>query len=332
MPEATSPATIRWGIAATGGIATGFATDLALVEGAVITAVGSRSQDRADEFGARFDIPHRHPSYEALAADPDVDVVYVASPHSRHAADAIVFLDAGKHVLCEKPMALNELEVVSMIDAARRNSRFLMEAILTRFTPAYVEMRRLLAGGAIGTPLAVDAEFGMPFPHDPAHRLFDKALGGGALLDLGIYPLQLATMVLGPAVAVAAVGHMGVTDVDEQVIVSIRHEAGGLSVSKAASRVLLGNTARISGTDGSISLPAMFQNPKHFTLVSGGETSQVDAQYDGIGLRFGAAEVHRCLAAGELESSVLPLAESSRLAAIMDEARRQIGVRYPADA
>jgi len=322
---------IRWGIAATGGIAAGFATDLALVEGAVITAAGSRSQARADAFGDQFDVPHRHATYEALAADPDVDVVYVASPHSRHAADAILFLDAGKHVLCEKPMAMNEREVVAMIDAARRNGRFLMEAILTRFTPAHVEVRRLLADGAIGTPLAVDAEFGFPFPHDPTHRLFDIALGGGALLDLGIYPLQFATMVLGPAAAVAAVGHVGVTNVDEHVAVSIRHEGGGLSVAKAASRVLLGNRARISGTDGAILLPPSFQNPRHLTVVKDGESTRMDAPYDGIGLRFGAEEVHRCLAAGELESPVLPLAETRQLAAIMDEARRQIGVRYPAD-
>lgn len=296
-----------------------------------VVAVASRDDARAREYAATWDIPRAHGSYEALLADPEVEAVYISLPNGLHVEWTIRALQAGKHVLCEKPMALNELEVASMIEAARRNSRFLMEAILTRFTPAYVELRRLLGDGAIGTPLAVDAEFGMPFPHDPAHRLFDKALGGGALLDLGIYPLQLATMVLGPAAAVAAVGQLGVTDVDEQVVVSIRHGAGGLSVSKAASRVLLANTARISGTSGSISLPAMFQNPKHFTLVSGDQTRQIDAPYDGIGLRFGAAEVHRCLAAGELESSVLPLDETRRLAAIMDEARRQIGVRYPTD-
>lgn len=322
---------IRWGIAATGGIAAGFAADLALLDDAAITAVGSRNQARADEFGERFQIPHRHASYQALAADPDVDVVYVASPHSRHAEDAILFLEAGKHVLCEKPFALNEQEVVTMIDAARRNGRFLMEAIMTRFTPAYVDLRRLLAEGSIGTPLAVDAEFGVPFPHDPAHRLFDNALGGGALLDLGIYPLQLASMVLGPAAAVAAVGHMGVTNVDEHVAVSVRHEAGGISVSKAASRVLLANTARISGTDGAITLPTPFQNPPHVMVTAGGTSRQTDTPYDGNGLRFEAVEVQRCIRAGELESPVLPLDETRQLAAIMDEARRHIGLRYPAD-
>lgn len=322
---------IRWGVAAPGHIASKFAEDLGLVGDAEIVAVASRSRERADEFGDRFTIPRRYGSYEDLAADPDVDVVYLANLQASHAVDAIAFLDAGKHILCEKPLALNERQVVAMADAAERNGRFLMEALWSRFLPAYVELRRLVAEGVIGDALVVEADFGFALPVDPAHRLYDLAMGGGCLLDLGIYPLQLATMVLGPAASVAATGHIGVTGVDDHTIVSIRHESGGLSISQAALRVGLTNEARIAGTRGIIELPSMMHHPQHLDLVTGDSISRIEAPFDGNGLRFQAAEVHRCLRAGETESLVMPLAESRRLARIMDGARAQIGLRYPAD-
>src|SRR6476619_651455 len=171
---------IRWGIAATGGIARGFAQGLAETDDAETVAVASRSAERANGFGAEFDIPHRHASYEDLAADADVDVVYVATPHSRHEADTLLFLEAGKHVLCEKPFALNERQARRMVDAARDRRLFVMEAIWSRFLPAYQLLGDLLADSVIGEIASVDADFGLRFPFDPAHRLFDLALGGGA--------------------------------------------------------------------------------------------------------------------------------------------------------
>lgn len=272
--------------------------------------MASRSQQRADEFGDRFTIPRRYGSYADLAADPDVDVVYLANLQASHAVDAIASLDAGKHVLCEKPLALNERQVAAMADAAERNGRFLMEALWSRFLPVYIELRRLLAEGVIGDVLLVEADFGFALPVDPAHRLYDLAMGGGCLLDLGIYPLQLATMVLGPAESVAAIGQIGVTGVDEHTIVSIRHESGGLSISQAALRVGLANEARIAGTGGIIQLPSMMHHPQHLDLATGGSISRIEAPFDGNGLRFQAAEVHRCLRAG---------------------ATAEIGLRYPAD-
>ena len=322
---------IRWGIAAPGQIATEFAADLQLLDDAAITSVASRSPERAEEFGERFGIPNRHGSYGALAADPDVDVVYLANVQASHAADTIAFLDAGKHVLCEKPLALNERQVTAMIDAAQRNGRFLMEALWSRFLPAYVELRRLLADGAIGTPLLVEGDFGFALPVDPSHRLYDNAAGGGCLLDLGIYPLQLATTVLGRAVIVAATGYVGETEVDEHAVVSLTHESGAISVSQASIRVGLANRARIAGTNGVIELPAMMARPVHVDVTAGDSVTRVDTPYEGNGLRFQAVEVHRCLRAGEMESPVMPLAESQHLASIMDRARAQIGVRYPAD-
>jgi predicted dehydrogenase len=324
--------TIRWGVAAPGGIATKFAADLEHLDDAVITAVASRSQERADEFGDQFEIGHRHGSREALAADPDVDVVYVASPQSRHAPDTLMFLEAGKHVLCEKPFALNLHQTEAMIEAARVNGVFLMEALWSRFLPSYVALRDLLDNGEIGTPITVDADFGFVVPFDPEHRLFVNALGGGALLDLGIYPLQLAVGVLGPADSISAAGYVGETDVDETVDVVLHHAAGGLSLSRASIRFDLPNVAHIVGTDGHIELPASMHHPQQVIVHAGRRGERIlDGSFEGNGLRFQATEVHRCLRAGARESPAMPLEETRRLAAIMTEARSQIGVRYPDD-
>jgi predicted dehydrogenase len=201
----------RWGIAATGGIAASFAQALHETEGAELVAVCSRTQDRADAFAREHGIPRAHGSYEALAEDPEVDVVYVATPHSRHCNDAIRYLEAGKHVLCEKPLAVDQREAARMVATARANDRFLMEAIWSRFLPAYRELGRILAEGRIGEVRLVEADFGFAARFDPEHRLFAPELAGGAMLDLGIYPVQLAHLVLGPPDVVRAVGHRGAT-------------------------------------------------------------------------------------------------------------------------
>jgi predicted dehydrogenase len=322
---------VRWGIAATGGIARQFANGLAQTDEAETIAVASRTQARADEFGAEFDIPHRHASYEALAEDPDVDVVYVASPHSRHEADTLLFLEAGKHVLCEKPFALNAAQAQRMVDAARARDLFVMEAIWSRFLPAYVLLGDLLADGAIGEVQHVDADFAIRFPFDATHRHFDLALGGGALLDLGIYPLQLAQLVLGPAVEVHAVGQVGETGVDEVVAAVLRHASGGLATVRTATRLTMACTARISGTEGAIDLPAFMHCPSSLTVTNIEGIDVREAPIVGEGLRYQVAEVHRCVRAGELESPVVPHAGTLQLARTMDEIRSQLGVRYPGE-
>lgn len=322
---------IRWGIAATGGIARRFATGLAETGDAETVAVASRTAARAEEFGAEFDIAHRHASYEALAADPDVDVVYVASPHSRHEADTLLFLEAGKHVLCEKPFALNETQARRMIDAARERGLFVMEAIWSRFLPAYELLGQLLADGVIGEVESVDADFGIRFPFDPRHRLFDLGLGGGALLDLGIYPLQLATLVLGPARDVHAVAQLGESGADEHVAAVLAHESGALSTVRASTQVTLSCAARISGTEGVIDLPIFMHCPSSLTVTTIAGVEVRDVPIVGEGLRYQVAEVHRCVRAGELESPVVPHAETLRLAHTMDRIRAQIGVRYPGE-
>jgi predicted dehydrogenase len=322
--------TIRWGVAATGGIAEQFVTGIAqLDDGAEVVAVASRTAERAEAFGARHGIPSRQPSYEALAADPDVDVVYVASPHARHEPDTMLFLGAGKPVLCEKPFALSHAQAQRMVDLARTLGLFCMEAIWSRFLPASVTLRDVLAEGRIGTPLVVEADFGFRRPVEPHHRLFDLTLGGGALLDLGIYPLQLASMVLGTPDDVAAVAHLGETGVDEQVAAVLHHPDGGLAAVKAAIRVPLACTARISGTDGWIDLPAFMHTPLHLDVTDPRGHERLERPYQGEGLRFEAAEVHRCLRAGLTESPVMPLDETLALAATLDAVRERIGLVYP---
>ena len=315
----------RWGIAATGGIAATFVQALHQTPDAELVAVGSRTQERADAFAAEWGIPRAHGSYESLAVDDEVDVVYVATPQSRHADDACLFLDHDKHVLCEKPLAMTEGEVLRMTATAQLHERFLMEAIWSRFLPAYVTLWELLLSGRIGEPLMVEADFGFRMPVDPAHRLFDPARGGGALLDLGVYPLQLASLVLGAPDRVVASGHYGATDVDETVAATLHHPGGRLAVVKASIRVNMACTARIAGTEGSIELPAFMHCPEGLVVRDAfGQAEEIRRPIEGEGLRYQVSEVHRCLNEGAGESPFMTLGESARMAATMDAIREQI--------
>jgi predicted dehydrogenase len=323
--------TFRWGVLGPGGIATRFANGMQLVADGEIVAVASRSLDRANDYADRFDVRARYDDADALAADPDVDIVYVATPHSRHEADTRRFVEAGKHVLCEKPFALNAQQAQRMADAARARGVFLMEALWSRFLPAYRGLQDVLASGRIGDPMIVDADFGFRAPFRPEHRLFDPELGGGALLDIGIYPVQLCALVLGPPDRVAAVGVIGETGVDEEFAAVLHHRAGTLGVVRAALRVALPCAARISGTDGWIGLPPFAHYPDHLLVGGSGETERIDTSFEGDGLRFEIEEVHRCLAAGATESTVMPLAETISLASTLDAIRAQLGVVYPGE-
>jgi predicted dehydrogenase len=322
---------IRWGVIGPGIIATGFAEAMQWVDGGAITAVASRSAERANAYGDRFDIPTRYGDYGALAADPDVDAVYVATPHSRHEVDTIALLQAGKPVLCEKPFALNAMQAARMAEEARQRGLFLMEAIWSRFLPAYRSLVDVIGEGRIGDPLMVEGDFGFRRPVDPAHRHFAPELGGGALLDLGIYPVQLCTLVLGPVQRVVADGAVGETGVDEVVTALLHHAEDRLGVVKAALRVNMTCTARITGTDGVIDLPAMMHCPDSLTVSSSAGVERIDGSYEGNGLRFEIDEVHRCLAEGRTESEVVSLDESIALATVLDSIRAELGVVYPGE-
>ena len=322
---------IRWGIIGPGAIAASFAESMGYVVGGEVTAIASRSMERAVAFGERFGIAGRYTTTEELAAAPDVDAVYVATPHSRHEADTLAALEGGKHVLCEKPFALNAQQALRMATAAQERGLFLMEAIWSRFLPAYRTLADLLAEERIGRPRLVEADFGFHMAFDPSHRLFDPALGGGALLDLGIYPVQLCSFVLGPIEHIVADGVLGASGVDELVSAVLRHANGGLGVVKASSRIGLACTARISGTDGWIDLPAFMHCPGSVSVTARGKSEVIEAGFPGGGLQFETMEAQRCINAGLGESPLIPLTESVALAAALDTIRAQVGVVYPAE-
>jgi predicted dehydrogenase len=330
-PLVAPDALVRWGIAGTGGIARGFAQALARVSDARVAAVASRAVESAERFGDAHGAERRYGSYDAMAEDPCVDVVYVATPHARHCADTVMYLEAGKHVLCEKPFALNAAEAQRMVDAAAGHGRFLMEAIWSRFLPSYVELRALVSAGVIGAVEFVEASFGFRMPVDASHRLFAPELGGGALLDLGVYPVQLAEMLLGEPDRVEAVAHIGSTQVDERIAVTMGFRRGAVAVAEAAIRTGLACTARIGGTEGAVELPAFMHCPQHLEVRTAGEGRQIECPMEGNGLHYQAEEVHRCLRAGKCESAVMPLAGTLAIARTLDRARERVGLRYPGE-
>ncbi len=319
----------RWGVVGTGGIARSFLEGLRAVPSAEVTAVGSRTLARAEEFGRAWDIPNRHGSYEELAADPEVDVVYVATPHPWHHPNTLLMLDAGKHVLVEKPMAMNALQVSEMVAAARANDRFLMEALWTRCLPAPRLARELVADGAIGELCSVSAEFGINVPYDPDHRLFNVDLGGGALLDLGVYPLALASQYLGELTVVGATRQLSPDRmVDTQTTVLVRGENGVSATLGCASRTALPNRAVLAGTAGWIELPVFWAATELVLHREGHEPERYHRPFRANGYEYEIEETHRCLAAGERQSPDMPWAESARLAAVMDQVRDAGGLVY----
>lgn len=324
---------VRWGIIGTGGIASTFAGDLSLLPDAELAAVGSRTKESADAFAERFAIPHRHGSYEALVADPEVDVVYVSTPHPWHHPNALLAIGAGKHVLVEKPFTLNAGQARELIDAAKAQGTFLMEAMWTRFLPHIVRIRELLAAGRLGEVRSVTAEHGQWFEKDPNFRLFAPGLGGGALLDLGIYPLSFASMVLGAPTRVTAVSDMAFTGVDAQTSVVLQYDGGRQSIAFTTLDTLTSNRASINGTEARIEIDGVFYSPTAFHLIDRDGTDElVDIPHQGHGLRHQAAEVGRCIRAGLTESPILPLSETLSIMETMDEVRRQIGLRYPSES
>jgi predicted dehydrogenase len=309
----------RWGIIGTGGIARTFAEDLALTDSGVVAAVGSRGQESADSFADEFGIAGRHPSYEALVADPEVDVVYVATPHPMHRENAILALEAGKPVLVEKPFAMNAAEAREIVALARAKGLFAMEAMWTRFLPHVVRIREWLAAGALGEIVTVSADHGQWFAEDRDFRLFAPELGGGALLDLGIYPVSFASMVLGTPSRIVSISDPAFTGVDAQTSMLFGYEGGAQAVLTCTLRAKSPTTAAIVGTEARIEIEGDFYAPSAVRLIPReGEPTALDAREGPRGLRYEADEVSRRLTAGELESPVMPLDETISIMETMD--------------
>jgi len=326
--------TVRWGVLATGKISTAFARDLALVPGAELAAVGSRRPEAAEAFAAEHGFRRAHGSYEALVNDPDVDVVYIGTPHALHLEDATRAFEAGKHVLCEKPLAMNVREAEEMVAAARRHDRFLMEAMWTACHPVVRTVVDGLRDGRFGEPRQVHADLGFVVQAPAGDRLVETALGAGALLDMGIYPLTFAHLVLGPAEQLTATASLAPGGYDQDVAIAGRHAGGAVSALTCSMTSWSPRTASVATTTGRLDLPADFHHPTHALWREGrGEPERIDATEPVIGRGYGneAAEVQRCLREGLRESPLVPHEQTLTLLRQMDDVRRQVGVRYPAD-
>ncbi len=323
---------VRWGILGTGKIARAFATALRDTPGAVLAGVASRSLESAQAFGAEFGALDSYGSYQALADAPNIDVVYIGTPHPMHVENAVMALNGGKGVLCEKPFTMNRREAEQIVALAREKKLFLMEAMWTRFMPALAEVRRIIASGEIGTVHQVTADFGFAATQDPLHRLNNPELGGGGLLDLGIYPLSIAAALLGPVAEVQAMAVIGETGVDIQTGFTIKHEGGGMSVCSCSLRAKTPAELTVSGSLGQVRMNTMFHRAQSVTVTTADGARTIDTPYLGNGYVHEAMEVGRCLKEGLLESPGMPLDETLHLMGVLDTIRGQIGLRYPADA
>ena len=322
----------RWGILATGGIAHAFAGDLRTA-GLDLAAVGSRRQESADAFAAEFDIPAAHGSYEQLAADPGVDIIYIATPHPGHADAALLALDAGKHVLIEKPFTLNAAQAAAVRDCARERGLLAMEAMWTRYLPHMVRIRELVAAGSLGDVRTVFADHTQRITDDPRHRLNALELGGGALLDLGIYPISFTWDVLGAPIEVTAQARRGDTGADTEVATVFTHRSGAVSTTVSSSRGAGPNTAHIVGTDARIDIDRVWYQPTSFRVIDPDGTVVEDyvSQVEGRGMQYQALAAERVLAEGRTDSDVLGIDETVAIMGTLDDVRAQIGVRYPGE-
>lgn len=323
---------IRWGILGPGGIAHKFADALKAISNAEIIAIGSRYLQRANTFADTFDVPHRHGSYVELANNPEVDVIYIATPHPFHKACAMLCLEAGKSVLCEKPITVDAEQAEELIACAREHKQFLMEAMWTRFIPVMVKVREWLADGVIGEPRMLTADFGnrvVLTPENRKGRLFALELAGGAMLDIGVYTVSLASIVFGAPTKITSLAHIGETGVDEQAAVLLRYDAGQIASLSCAITTRTSQDARIFGTKGSIHIPNFPRATSATLEISRKEPVQIEMPFIGNGFEYQILEVMRCLRAGKLESDVMPLDESLAIVKTMDVARAQWGLEYP---
>jgi predicted dehydrogenase len=322
-------AQIRWGIVGPGRIAEKVVEDFAVVPGARAVAVASRSLDRARDFAGRHGLERAYGSYAELVADPDIDVLYVATPHPQHAAVALAALRAGKALLVEKAFTATFAGAAEVVDRARADGVFVMEAMWTRFQPAVVRLRELVAEGAIGEARSVQADLGVTRAFDPADRLFARELGGGALLDLGVYVVSFAQMLLGTPDTVTATGSRFPTGVDAEAALLLGYADGRSAALLTSLRNALPGQARVYGTEGWIDVLPRFHHPQTIVLHRGdAEPETITRPQLGGGYAHELIEVTECLRAGRTESAVMPLADTLAVQDVLQQAAEQLGVHH----
>jgi len=327
--------TIRWGILGAGRIARKFASDLRFAEDCELIAVGSRSRQSAEEFSKEFPVQYCHYNYEELAKNPEVDVIYIATPHNLHYENTLLCLQHNKAVLCEKPFAMNSRQAIEMIDLAKEKKVFLMEALWTKFHPHYIKTLEMIQQGLLGEIRSVLVNFGFkPIPPVPA-RLFDPELGGGTVMDIGIYNVFMAMSVLGKPDHIEVSMTPASTGVDEQCAILFRYKNGALAQLFSTFSSNLATEADISGTDGRIRLTSRFYEPSATVEFYKGRPDSKELipvhKEKGFGYQYEARHVNECLRNGLTESNIVSFADTMLLMEMLDKIRTIAGIYYPSD-
>ena len=320
-----------WGIIGLGKIAQKFAQDLDYVEFANLSAVASTSLERAKKFSKTFDVPHTYTNYADLLACPNLDAVYIATPHTSHAELTMMCLKANIPVLCEKPFGMNRTQVQAMIHTAQVYDTFLMEAMWTRFLPTTQKLLQLIEADTIGDIRLVQADFGYYAPFDPESRIFNAELGGGSLLDVGIYPAFLSLLLLGAPTDIKAAAHIGKSNVDETCAAVLTHQNGAITTFHSSIVAKTPTIAIIYGERGHIKIHGRFHEPNDGLTIQlyNGQREQIEFDWPSRGYHYEALEVMRCVRAGLKQSPLLPLDFSLQLITLLDDIRHTAGIKYP---
>ncbi len=323
---------IKWGILGLGGIANAFAEGVSVLPDAEVIACGSRTAEKAEQFGTKWNIPNRHASYESLVADPDVDAIYVATPHPIHKENCLLAIANGKPVLCEKPFTVNAGETEEVIAAAKAANLLVMDGMWSRFLPHIVKAHELANSGVIGELRMIQADFAFRGGWSPEERWLNPVLGGGGLLDVGVYVISLAQLFFGQPTSITGTAHIGETKVDEQAAMVLGFSEGKIASLICGVRTNTPHEATIFGTEGSIQLHKLWWRPSKLTLnVYGKDSEEIAPEIIGNGFNYEAAEFARCLREGIKESPMRPYAETISVMNTMDVLRKQWGLVYPGE-
>lgn len=320
----------NWGVIGCGNIAHKFVEGLSHISEGKFYASGSRNYEKAEEFKKKHGGVKAYGSYEELASDPDVDIIYIATPHNYHFENTMMCLQHKKHVLCEKPLTVNANETERLIEKARSENKFLMEALWMRFFPVMTQLREWIREKLIGEVRIIQADFGIRRPLIPEKRLFNPDLAGGALLDLGIYPISLAYWIFEKdPVEINSNAYLGITSVDEQSVYIFKYEDGALAVLSSACRTETSHEARIYGTKGSIIIPDFWHGEQAIVHLEGESDHTYHFPVESNGYNYEADHVMKCLGENKIESEIMPLEESFQVMQTMDKIREQCGLKYP---
>lgn len=323
---------IKWGILGCGKIANKFAEGLEVVPDAILEAVASRTEGKAKNFGKIFGVKKTYNNYEELVKNPAVDVIYIATTHNFHYENVLLCLNHGKPVLCEKPITLNALQAEQLIRTARNKNLFLMEAMWTRFFPCIIKLNEFLDEGVLGEIQHITADFGINKEFNPKVRSFNPDLGGGALLDLGIYPISFARMIYKqPPSKIKSSAYIGKTNVDEKSCYLFEYKNGQTAILSSSHRLIMPHDAFIYGTKGYFRIPDFYHPSKLILKLEGKQEKTIRVPFKSTGYNYEAMEVMYCLNSGKLESKIMPLDETLEIMKTMDTLRSQWHLKYPGE-